>query len=51
MEYTYLLTSQLESQRQFWEHQLQVKETSATLTMFVELLTLTATFACVCACV
>ena len=26
MEYTYLLTSQLESQRQFWEHQLQVKK-------------------------
>ncbi|ELR22901.1 BRCA1associated protein 2 subfamily protein [Acanthamoeba castellanii str. Neff] len=26
MEYTYLLTSQLESQRQFWEHQLQVVE-------------------------
>jgi peptidoglycan hydrolase CwlO-like protein len=34
MEYTYLLTSQLESQRQFWEHQLQVKKKSASLSMF-----------------
>ena len=47
MEYTYLLTSQLESQRQFWEHQLQVMQMSANLNMFVEPQTLTATCVCV----